>query len=209
MSNNDKMKIGIMGGTFDPIHYGHLAMAEEVRLKFKLDRIIFIPSGNPPHKTEQNIADKRHRYMMTLLATETNEFFEVSRDEIDRQGYTYTIDTIRNLKQQSKGRDNIYFITGADNVNQILKWKEAEQLLKSCKFIMTTRPGFTYDEIVKGVQYLEENYDSKINLIEVPSFAISSTDIRQRVKNNISIKYLLPETVEKYIYKHKLYTHGG
>ncbi len=208
MNKNDKINIGIMGGTFDPIHYGHLAMAEEVRLKFKLDRIIFIPSGNPPHKMEQNIADKRHRYIMTLLATEANEYFEVSRDEVDRQGYTYTIDTIRNLKKQFKGSANIYFITGADNVTQILNWKEAEQLLKSCEFIMTTRPGFTYDEIVKGVKYLEENYDSKIHLIKVPSFAISSTDIRQRVQNNISIKYLLPESVEQYIYSHKLYRVG-
>lgn len=205
LSENHILRIGVMGGTFDPIHYGHLVTAEAVRAEFKLDKVIFVPAGNPPHKKEQKVTDKTHRYLMTLLATATNPYFEVSSIEIDRKGYTYTIDTIRNFNCQYKGKAKFYFITGADALNQILTWKESALLLKTCEFVAATRPGYQYDVLFRDIEYLTVHYDGKIHFVEVPSLAISSTDIRQRVKNGIPIKYLIPEPVETYIYKNNLY----
>lgn len=198
-------KIGVMGGTFDPIHFGHLVTAESAREKFELDCVIFVPSGNPPHKIHQVVTDKNHRYLMTLLATATNPYFEVSRIEIDREGYTYTIDTIREFEKQFQGRAIFYFITGADALNEILTWKESEILLTSCEFIAAARPGYQKQQLYADIDYLKSNYNGRIHFVEVPSLAISSTDIRFRVKNRLSIKYLLPEAVENYIYKNMLY----
>ncbi|MDK2799413.1 MAG: nicotinate-nucleotide adenylyltransferase [Clostridiales bacterium] len=206
LSENCMVQVGIMGGTFDPIHYGHLVTAEAVRAKFSLDHVIFVPSGNPPHKIDQKVTDKNHRYLMTLLATATNQYFKVSRDEIDREGYTYTIDTIKNFNIQFSGKAKFYFITGADALNEILTWKDAESLLQMCEFVAATRPGYKYEELFRDIEYLTINYNSKIHLVEVPSLAISSTDIRERVKSGQPIKYLLPESVENYIYKNSLYT---
>jgi nicotinate-nucleotide adenylyltransferase len=203
---NELLKIGIMGGTFDPIHYGHLVTAEAARAKFNLDQVIFVPAGNPPHKVDQMVTDKNHRYLMTLLATATNPYFEVSRIEIDREGYTYTIDTVKNFNVEFQGKAQFYFITGADALNQILTWKDAESLLKICEFVAATRPGYHHDDLFKDIEYLTVNYNSRIHFVEVPSLAISSTDIRERVKSNQPIKYLLPESVENYIYKNNLYT---
>lgn len=200
-----KTKIGIMGGTFDPIHYGHLVTAEAVRAKFNLERVIFVPSGNPPHKTNKTITDKNHRYLMALLATASNSYFDVSKIEIDREGYSYTIDTIKIFQEQFKGKANFYFITGADALNEILTWKDAEILLQMCDFVAATRPDYDYQKLYNEVEFLKTNYNSRIHFVEVPSLAISSTDIRYRVKNNLPIKYLLPESVETYIYKNNLY----
>jgi len=197
-------KIAIMGGTFDPIHYGHLVTAEAVREKFEIEKVIFIPAGRPPHKKNQNIAHDEHRYLMTVLATVNNSYFDVSRVEIDRPGTTYTIDTIRAIKKIYNDVE-IYFITGADAIGEILTWKEPEELLQLCKFVPVTRPGYNKDNLIKKFSEISSRFGINLDFTEVPSLAISSTDIRNRVKSGKTIKYLLPEEVEKYILKFDIY----
>lgn len=193
--------IAIMGGTFDPIHYGHLVAAEAVRQELNVERVIFIPSGRPPHKKNKEIANNEHRYLMAVLATVNNPYFDVSRIEIDRPGTTYTIDTIREIRQNCQKDCKIYFITGADATAEIINWKDPEELFEMCNFVAVTRPGF-----VKEKNELNEKYADKIKYLEVPALSISSTDIRNRVLANKTIKYLVPETVEEYIHKFSLYT---
>ncbi|HHW56900.1 MAG TPA: nicotinate-nucleotide adenylyltransferase [Clostridia bacterium] len=200
-----ELRLGIMGGTFDPIHYGHLVTAEAVRAEFKLDKVIFVPAGNPPHKVKRKVTDKKHRYLMTILATITNPFFEVSTIEIDREGYTYTIDTIKEFKRSYGESTQIYFITGADAVLEILTWKSADELLKMCNFVAATRPGIESNKIDEELNKIRSLYGSVIYKVTVPSLAISSTDIRKRVAERRPIKYLLPESVERYIQKYGLY----
>ncbi|SNX55163.1 nicotinate-nucleotide adenylyltransferase [Thermoanaerobacterium sp. RBIITD] len=202
---NDKLRLGIMGGTFDPIHFGHLVTAEAVRDKFNLDKVIFVPSGNPPHKIKRSITDKKVRYLMTILATVTNPYFEVSAIEIEREGYTYTIDTIKEFKKIYGDSTDIYFITGADAILEILTWKNAEELLDICNFVAATRPGYANDTINSKIKYIKRMFNKDIFQVTVPSLAISSTDIRNRVFEGRPIKYLLPESVERYIEKCGLY----
>ena len=197
-------KIAVMGGTFNPIHNGHLVAAEFVRQELGIERVIFIPTGNPPHKNTNPMYNE-HRYLMTVLATVNNPHFEVSRLEIDRQGYTYTIDTITKLKKRCSADCKIYFISGADAILQILQWKEPEKLLSMCEFVAVTRPGNNIKELEKTVSMLKDKYKGKITLIEIPALSISSTNIRHRILANKSIKYLLPSNVEDYIHKFSLY----
>lgn len=197
-------KIAIMGGTFDPIHYGHLVTAEAVMHEYQIDQVLFIPSGQPPHKTEGQVTPADHRYLMTLLATETNPRFFSSRIEIDRKGYTYTIDTIRELKEMYPGSE-IYFITGADAFSNILSWKNPELLLSSCHFVAATRPGYSRAKAAPQIEALMDRHADTLHYLEVPALSISSSEIRARVREGRPIKYLLPETVENYIYKHGLY----
>jgi nicotinate-nucleotide adenylyltransferase len=204
----ENLKLGIMGGTFDPIHYGHLVTAEAVRDKFKLDKVIFVPAGNPPHKFRRKVTDKKIRYLMTILATVTNPYFEVSTIEIDREGYTYTIDTIRELKNAYGSKSELYFITGADAILEILTWRNSNELLKLCNFVAATRPGYGQDSIKRKLDYIKKLYKKDVYEVTVPSLAISSTDIRNRVYENRPIKYLLPESVERYIEKCNLYKKG-
>lgn len=192
--------IALMGGTFDPIHYGHLVTAEAVRHQFEIDLTLFIPTGQPPHKKKEWVTNAEDRYMMTMLATETHPSFYVSRIEIEREGNTYTIDTIRQLKDTYPQGTKFYFITGADAFLEMFTWKNAELLLKSCTFIAATRPGYDRSIIKRGAMKEDNLY-----FIEVPALSISSTDIRERVRQRRPIKYLLPESVENYIYKHNLY----
>ncbi|WP_035172271.1 nicotinate-nucleotide adenylyltransferase [Caldanaerobius polysaccharolyticus] len=193
-----------MGGTFDPIHYGHLVTAEAVRDEFDLDKVVFVPAGNPPHKRTRQVTPGQHRYMMTILATISNPMFEVSAIELTKKGYTYTIDTIREFKEMLPDA-TFFFITGADAVLEILKWKDSQELLKLCEFVAATRPGFDVSALDKELAIIKEKHNKHIYKLEVPSLAISSTDIRKRVCQGRSIKYLLPETVERYIYKNGLY----
>lgn len=207
--DNCKLKLGIMGGTFDPIHFGHLVTAEAVRVEFNLDKVIFVPAGNPPHKIKRAVTDKKHRYLMTILATVTNPYFEVSTIEIDREGYTYTIDTIKEFKRIYGEETELYFITGADAILEIFTWKNAEELLKLCNFVAATRPGFEKKLIDEKLKRTKEIYGKEIYKVAVPSLAISSTDIRERVSKRKPIKYLLPESVERYIEKCGLYKKDG
>jgi nicotinate-nucleotide adenylyltransferase len=200
-------KIGIMGGTFDPIHYGHLVTAGEARWQFGLSQVIFAPNRHPPLKDPREVSDPEHRYLMTLLATVTNIHFTVSRIEIDRPGPSYTIDTMRELRR-TRPDDELYYITGADALRQILhgEWRETERLLGLCQFIAASRPGYHVDSSV----WISANHRlgerlRNVHTIEIPALAISSTDIRDRVANGRPIKYLVPESVEEYIAKHQLY----
>jgi nicotinate-nucleotide adenylyltransferase len=199
-------RIAIMGGTFDPIHYGHLVTAEAVRQEFQIDQVLFIPTGRPPHKSTKKVSDPENRYLMTLLATQSNDHFFASRLEIDRTGYTYTIDTIHALKEIYGSDTEIFFITGADAFLQIFNWHNAEELLHSCTFVAATRPGYNKDELLKHVDHIIQNHPlQKFHFIEVPALSISSSDIRERVLEGRSIKYLLPESVESFIHKYHLY----
>ncbi|MCE5329480.1 nicotinate-nucleotide adenylyltransferase [bacterium] len=202
------LKIGIMGGTFNPIHHGHLVAAGEALHQFHLDKVIFIPSGDPPHKDfhEEKIAE--HRYLMTVIATSSNKNFFVSRIEIDRKGKSYTIDTIKELKKIYGQSSNLYFITGADAILEILSWKKTQEIIQLCSFIAATRPGYDISRIQELKERLfkkTKNNIEKIFVMEVPALAISSTDIRKRVKGKKPIDYLVPEGVSNYILKHGLY----
>lgn len=198
-------KIAVMGGTFNPIHTGHLVAAEAVRQQLGIERVIFVPAGKPPHK-ESNPMFNEHRYLMTVLATVTNPHFEVSRIEIDRPGLTYTVDTIAELKDRCSEKCKIYFITGADAISEILKWKKPEKLLSMCEFVAVTRPGYNSIELKNTVSSLNESYRGRITFLEIPALSISSTDIRHRVLAGQTIKYLVPAPVEEYILKFGLYS---
>ncbi|MDD2573305.1 MAG: nicotinate-nucleotide adenylyltransferase [Firmicutes bacterium] len=198
-------KIGIMGGTFDPIHYGHLVTAEAAREKFCLDKVVFVPSGNPPHKKDKPISPGMDRANMTVLAIANNPYFEVSDIELKREGCTYTVDTLKGFIKIYDEDVQFYFITGADAVMEIFTWKDVSTILKLCRIVSAYRPGSDINKFKSMVDELERVYRSNIHMIEVPALAISSTEIRRRVREGITIKYLLPEKVEDYILKKGLY----
>lgn len=200
-----RSRVGIMGGTFDPVHYGHLVTAEVARHSFNLEVVIFVPAGRPPHKTEQIITDVEHRYLMTAMATVTNPCFQVSRLEIERPGPSYTIETMSEFSRHLGSEVRLFFITGADAILEIWSWKDAQRLLKICEFIAATRPGYVLSGLETLLAQVEEPERQRLHLLEVPALAISSSDIRERVRQGRPIKYLVPEVVENYIYKHGLY----
>lgn len=195
-------RIGIIGGTFDPIHYGHLLMAEEARQAFALDQIVFIPNGRPAHKKAYLVSSPEDRYAMTLLATDSNPFFCCSRLELDRPGPSYTIDTLRAYRTLHPDLDALYFITGADTVLDILTWHEYDKLATECRFIAVTRPGFELGRLEK---MLTGGFLDQISFLPIPGLEISSTDLRRRVREGRSLKYLTPDTVEDYIRQNGLY----
>ncbi|MFU8946947.1 nicotinate-nucleotide adenylyltransferase [Mycetocola zhadangensis] len=187
-------RVGVMGGTFDPIHHGHLVAASEVAQSFDLDEVIFVPTGQPWHKNVVTPAE--HRYLMTVIATASNPRFTVSRVDVDRQGTTYTIDTLRDLHRDRPDAE-LFFITGADAVAQILNWKDVEELWSLAHFVAVSRPGHTLS--VSGLPRQD------VSLLEVPALAISSTDCRSRVSRGFPVWYLVPDGVVQYITKHHLY----
>ena len=189
-------RVGIMGGTFDPIHHGHLVAASEVAALFGLDEVIFVPTGAPWQKAEASVSPAEHRYLMAVIATASNPRFWVSRVDIDRPGPTYTIDTIRDIAAQRPGAE-LFFITGADALGQILSWKDADQTIRLAKFIGVTRPGYELSDA-----HLP---DDSAKLVDVPAMAISSTDCRARVGAGEPVWYLVPDGVVQYINKHRLY----
>lgn len=199
-----KRRLGIMGGTFDPVHYGHLVAAEGARYSFSLEKVIFIPAGNPPHKPDRIITEPSIRYEMTSLAVASNPFFCASDLEIRRDGPSFTIDTVRYMMRLHPDQ-RIYFITGADALLEISTWKNFEVLLSICNFVAATRPGYRLLELKEKLDSLRDNLKQNISYMEVPALAISSTDIRQRVREGRPIKYLLPESVEDYIIQNNLY----
>ncbi|MCS7264497.1 MAG: nicotinate-nucleotide adenylyltransferase [Armatimonadetes bacterium] len=194
--------MGVMGGTFDPIHYGHLLAAEEARFRFNLSRVIFVPCGTPPHKKPYKVTPAEHRYAMTVLATASNPYFVVSRIEIDRPGPSYAIDTVKIFRQQFGYGVEIFFITGLDAVLEILTWKNHDELIQLCQFIAVNRPGYDSEKLR---EHLPPSYLDRISLLSIPGIDISSTMIRERVRKNEPILYLTPETVCDYIAKHGLY----
>jgi nicotinate-nucleotide adenylyltransferase len=189
-------RVGIMGGTFDPIHHGHLVAASEVESLFGLDEVIFVPTGAPWQKSERRVSPAEHRYLMTVIATASNPRFWVSRVDIDRAGPTYTIDTIQDISAQRPGAE-LFFITGADALGQILSWKDAEDALKLATFVGVTRPGYDL-----SAEHLPSD---SVTLVDVPAMAISSSDCRARVSAGKPVWYLVPDGVVQYISKHQLY----
>ena len=194
-------KIGIMGGTFDPVHYGHLLAAEEARSHFALDQVLFIPSGQPPHKRRPGGASGGQRLSMTALAVATNANFAVSSIEVRRAGYSYSVDTVSALLDEYGLDTGFTFIVGTDAALELPTWHEAERLLTLVDFVVAARPGFAES----GLQQLPAAWRRKMTLLRMPLLEISSTDIRNRVREGRPIKYLLPEAVENYIYAEGLY----
>ena len=197
------MKIGIMGGTFDPIHNGHLVTAEAVRDTLKLDEVLFIPSARPPHKFGKKVTEPEHRLAMTILATYSHTKFRVSTVEIMRSGLSYAVDTIDTLKNEFKDKE-FYFILGADAALELSTWHNANELIEKCKFVVATRQGTDVD--IKQIEAdFGEIAKGHILRVETPKIEISSTDIRDKIKSGHSIKYLVPDSVEAYIFKEHLY----
>lgn len=188
-----------MGGTFDPIHHGHLVAASEVASVYGLDEVVFVPTGQPWQKSHRQVAPAEHRYLMTVIATASNPRFTVSRVDIDRDGPTYTIDTLRDLSAQRPNAE-LYFITGADALAQILSWKDSDELFSLAHFVGVTRPGHELDDA--GLP------QDRVSLMEVPAMAISSTDCRSRVGRGEPVWYLVPDGVVQYIAKYQLYRAG-
>lgn len=189
-------RIGVMGGTFDPIHLGHLVTAEEARVELGLDEVVFVPAGSPWQKRDSTAAE--HRYLMTVLATAANPRFSVTRLEIDREGPTYTVQTLRALRE-AVPHDTLFFITGADAILNILSWKDADECLELAEFVAANRPGHHLDELEQGP------LGKRVTSLEVPALAISSTDVRERLRAGRSVRYLIPQEVEEYARKHGLY----
>ena len=189
-----RQRIGVMGGTFDPIHHGHLVAASEVQQSFELDEVIFVPTGQPWMKSDVSAAE--HRYLMTVIATAANPGFTVSRVDIDRKGPTYTVDTLRDIRAARPDVD-LFFITGADAVAQILDWKDVEEVWSLAHFVAVSRPG--HDLSISGLP------KAGVSSLEVPALAISSTDCRSRVGRGFPVWYLVPDGVVQYISKHHLY----
>nr|WP_201470045.1 nicotinate-nucleotide adenylyltransferase [Microbacterium hydrocarbonoxydans] len=187
-------RIGVMGGTFDPIHHGHLVAASEVAHSFDLDEVVFVPTGRPWQKDE--VTPSEHRYLMTVIATASNPQFTVSRVDVDREGPTYTIDTLRDLKQARPDAE-LFFITGADAVAQILSWRDHDELWELAHFVAVSRPGHVLS--TDGLP------SDNVSQLEVPALSISSTACRARVREDEPVWYLVPDGVVQYIAKHHLY----
>jgi nicotinate-nucleotide adenylyltransferase len=190
------LRVGIMGGTFDPIHHGHLVAASEVAALFDLDEVVFVPTGQPWQKAERLVSEAEHRYLMTVIATASNPRFWVSRVDIDRAGPTFTVDTINDIAALRPGAE-LYFITGADALSQILSWKDSQDLLRLARFVGVTRPGYEL-----SAEHLPSD---SVTLLDVPAMAISSSDCRRRVQDGRPVWYLVPDGVVQYISKQRLY----
>jgi nicotinate-nucleotide adenylyltransferase len=190
-------RIGVMGGTFDPIHHGHLVAASEVAQFFALDEVVFVPTGQPWQKEDRQVSPSEDRYLMTVIATASNPRFSVSRIDIDRGGPTYTIDTLRDLRAERGDESELFFITGADALARMMSWQDVNELFALAHFVGVTRPGhrLTGDGLP----------EDRVSLLEVPALAISSTDCRQRVATGQPIWYLVPDGIVQYIAKRRLY----
>ena len=200
-----RKKIGIMGGSFDPVHYGHLVLAEEVRQHFNLDRVIFIPVGKAPHKAHYKMEEAEVRYEMVELAIADNHYFEVSRMEIDSEETSYTVHTLEKMKQIYGDSSELYFITGADTLLDLDNWYEVDSVLKLCTFVGATRPGYVSEILIEKAKSLRDRYKAEIELIAIPGLAISSTEIRDRLNKGVTVKYLVPDSVERYIIREGIY----
>ncbi|NLB82074.1 MAG: nicotinate-nucleotide adenylyltransferase [Clostridiaceae bacterium] len=197
-------RIGLIGGTFDPIHYGHLFIAENAKHLFELDKVLFIPTGLSPHKSKKDVTDKRHRFNMTQLAIVENDGFEISDIEYENPEISYTIDTVGALKAQYPNTD-LYYITGTDWLYGITSWKNFRALAGMIEFISFNRKTKDDRNIGKVSKQIADDYGAKIHILKAPIIEVSSTEIRRRIKQNLPIRYMLPDNVEQYINSNKLY----
>ena len=194
------LRLGVMGGTFDPVHHGHLVTAEEALAQFELDRVIFVPTGRPWMKEGREVSPAEDRYLMTVIATASNPRFSVSRVEIEREGPTFTVETLRALAEEHPDAE-LFFITGADAMLEILHWKDPEEVLSLAGFIAATRPGYDLSHF----EAEQAASRARVTVMQVPALAISSTDVRERIGQGRPIRYLVPEGVKSYIEKAGLY----
>ncbi len=200
-----KNRIGIVGGTFDPIHLGHLLVAEEARLRLALEEVIFIPTGHPWMKAGQSLSPPHHRLNMVRLAIASNPFFRASSMEIDRQGPTYTVDTLEELRQEASGDADLYFILGIDSLKDFHRWKEPGKILEHCTLVAAPRPGCQGIDLTFLDHILPSSSREAVVVLEGPMVDISGTEIRRRVARGMSVRYQVPEEVVRYIYRYGLY----
>ncbi|HET9421448.1 MAG TPA: nicotinate-nucleotide adenylyltransferase [Nocardioides sp.] len=194
-----RRRIGVMGGTFDPIHHGHLVAASEAQAWFGLAEVLFVPTAEPWQKADRDVSPAEHRYLMTVIATAANPGFRVSRVDIDRGGPTYTVDTLRDLRAIHPDVD-LYFITGADALTEIFTWRDADDAFELAHFVGCTRPGAEMDpETLRAIPH------ERVTMLEIPALSISSTDCRERQRRGQPIWYLVPDGIVQYIQKHDLY----
>ncbi|MFE3190364.1 MULTISPECIES: nicotinate-nucleotide adenylyltransferase [unclassified Nocardia] len=203
MHTNGRRKLGVMGGTFDPIHHGHLVAASEVANRFDLDEVIFVPTGQPWQKGDRAVSAAEDRYLMTVIATASNPRFSVSRVDVDRGKETYTVDTLRDLAELHPDAD-LYFITGADALASILTWQDWSELFELAKFVGVTRPGYELN-IDHLADFLRGYPEGTVTMVEIPALAISSSECRRRAGEGRPVWYLVPDGVVQYISKRHLY----
>jgi nicotinate-nucleotide adenylyltransferase len=197
---HQRHRLGVMGGTFDPIHHGHLVAASEVASRFGLDEVVFVPTGQPWQKVDRSVSAAEDRYLMTVIAPASNPRFSVSRVDIERPGMTYTVDTLNDVRAE-RGEDvDLFFITGADALTQILTWHKVDRLFDLAHFVGCTRPGVELDTTV-----IDQLPEERVTVLEIPALAISSTDCRRRVEEQDPIWYLVPDGIVQYIAKRGLY----
>ena len=202
------MRLGIFGGTFDPIHFGHLLVAEEARVALCLDQVLFTPAGDPPHKQEHAILPVKHRLAMVRLAIADNPAFMISRVDIDRPGPHYTVDTIRLLREEwGIDADETFFIMGADSLVHLMTWHEPAQLIKRCRLAVVARPGYSAD--LSELEAALPGISRRLDWVEMPVLGISSSDLQRRVREGRSIRYQVPAAVANYVTKHELYGDDG
>lgn len=197
--------LGVLGGTFDPLHWAHLVIAEEARARFGLDKVLFVPAGQPPHKADYTVSDPEHRYAMALLGTSTNPAFQVSRIEIERAGPSYSVDTVRQLREMHAPDVEIHLIIGADEALDIPNWHEAESLLDMIRLVVAPRPGSDLAELKSR---LPSRFYTAMQFLPMLPIDISGTELRARIASGKSVRYLVPDSVEVYIRKHGLYLEG-
>ena len=196
-------RIGVIGGTFDPIHYGHLAAAEEARVRVNLERVLFVVARVPPHKLDEEVTLAEHRLAMVSLAIASNPYFEVSTVDMERPGPSYTVDTISILQEQSGQETELYFIMGMDSLAELPAWHEPQRLIRLCRLVAVKRPGFQMD--LDQLEASLPGISSQVQIIDMPEVDISSTELQERVRDGLPIKYQVPEEVETYINEHHLY----
>lgn len=205
MEPQPRERIGIMGGTFDPIHHGHLVAGSEVAALFNLDRVIFVPTGQPWQKKHKHVSPAEDRYLMTVIATAANPRFEVSRVDIERHGDTYTVDTLSDMKRLYPHAE-LFFITGADALEKIVTWRDWEAMFDLAHFIGVTRPGYQLARVASEKGPLQREINAgRLSLVDIPAMAISSTDVRERAQAGQPVWYLVPDGVVQYITKHSMY----
>jgi len=196
-------RIGVIGGTFDPIHYGHLAAAEEARVRVNLEKVLFVVALLPPHKLDEDVTPVEHRLAMVRLGIASNPHFEISRVDVDRPGPSYTVDTISILQEQWGPDSELFFVMGLDSLVEVPTWHQPERLIRLCHLVAVSRPRFEVD--MRQLEASVPGISSRVEIIDMPEVDISSSDLQRRVNEGLPIKYQVPEEVERYIIEHRLY----